>query len=201
MGTAPVVDGTMSDAEWAGSLKIERHGQTVWLRADAERVYIGIRGAGPAITTVCIDEPERVRVLHASAALGEVSYDRKDGALKLRGPVEYARQPAGDAEGASAAREAHFAAHGWTGSVVGVGAPGVTELAISREALGLSEGKEQSFPLALSLLSMAGGKGAGKFTLPDGLSDATVDRRMQAGMFLESAAFTPESWAVLTIGE
>src|SRR5438876_8565068 len=73
----PKVDGVIGPKEWSGARreKLTGGGEVLLLRAGSD-LYVAVIGVRPGYPTLCVGDFGHVEVLHASAALGSVSYTR-----------------------------------------------------------------------------------------------------------------------------
>src|SRR5690606_38769698 len=74
---APAIDGTIGSAEWADA-RIERleGGGQVRLLERGGYLYVAVEGTGQGLVSLCAAGGGTVRILHASAALGEARYEK-----------------------------------------------------------------------------------------------------------------------------
>ena len=86
---AVVVDGTIEEAEWRGSAVVKRRDGEMLLRHDGKYLYIGIRSTRRGFPSVCLSRGSSVRVMHASFALGEVTYAKRNATWRLGAPFEW----------------------------------------------------------------------------------------------------------------
>jgi hypothetical protein len=125
--SAPTIDGLIDPKEWSGARR--EHlignggGELLLLRADAD-LYVAVTGAGPGYPSLCVGDAERVEVMHASAALGSVSYARTNDRWRRGKPFEWrVRDAAGAASTLLADRESFFAEYRWLSTASRAGAP------------------------------------------------------------------------------
>jgi hypothetical protein len=52
-------------------------GGEVSIRRDGEDLRVSVRGRRAGLASLCIGDHSRVRILHASAAVGEATYERE----------------------------------------------------------------------------------------------------------------------------
>ncbi|TWI04780.1 hypothetical protein IP90_00918 [Luteimonas cucumeris] len=81
IGTAaavtPTIDGVAKPGEWAGARREKLvGGGEVWLLRAGNDLYVAVEGSGTGFPSLCVGDADRVEVLHASAALGTVAYQR-----------------------------------------------------------------------------------------------------------------------------
>jgi hypothetical protein len=121
----PTIDGVIGPKEWSSAQreKLTGGGEVLLLRAGAD-LYVAVIGAKPGYPSLCVGDFRHVEVLHASAALGSVSYTRT-GASWLRGkPFEWrVRDKPRAAAALLADRESFLAEYGWLSTASRAGAP------------------------------------------------------------------------------
>lgn len=202
IGPAPTLDGAIGDDEWAGALRIERDGHTLFLMRDGGRVSVGVRSPAEfVITTICIRDGDRVRIVHASAALGEAVYRRDgDSWAQESTPDAWARF-GHDRAAWPGLQQSFFADHGWTGSHANMGAATDTELAVALEALVDDAGEPLPFAIVLYEPARNAADSRVLLTLPADLSDDAISHGINAGFWPETASFATESWTMIDLGE
>ena len=74
---APTIDGNVTEQEWTGAqrAKLEGGGE-LRLMAQGKFLFIAIRGPRPGLASVCVAQGKTVRILHASAAIGDAIFER-----------------------------------------------------------------------------------------------------------------------------
>jgi hypothetical protein len=190
-GDAPIVDGTVNDAEWSRASTVAlADGITLRLLHDRSKVYVAIvgrPGRGMAFGCFVVSDPDRVAVLHASAKLGMASYS---------GTGTY--RPASKTYDWLAA-DAMLAKEGWMANTVG---PDSTqqEFAITFARLGLPATPR---PIALGYINFPpdaqSPDDAGVVVWPTGLDDATADKRLLGGFNPDDVRFDPSRWITLRV--
>src|SRR5262245_15744570 len=82
---APIIDGKATDAEWKGAWRSSQGDTTLFLQHDGEDIYAAVKSPAPAITSIYIARADELKVLHASAAIGDAVYRRNgQGAWRLQ---------------------------------------------------------------------------------------------------------------------
>lgn len=121
----PTIDGILGPGEWSGAQREELigGGEVLLLRAGAD-FYVAVVGARPGYPSLCVGDLGNVEVLHASAALGSVSYTRT-GKEWFRGkPFEWrVRDGPGPAAARLSERESFLGEYGWLSTASRAGAP------------------------------------------------------------------------------
>lgn len=121
----PTIDGVLGPQEWSGARreKLVGGGEVLLLRAGTD-LYVAVIGPNPGFPSLCIGDSRRVDVLHASAALGSVSYTPSETQWSRGKPFEWrVREVAGPAAALLAAREAFLAEYRWLSTASRAGSP------------------------------------------------------------------------------
>jgi hypothetical protein len=76
--SAPVIDGRIGDQEWSASRRepLAGGGGEVQLLARGEFLYVAVRGPRSGLASLCVAKGKSVRILHASAAIGDAIFER-----------------------------------------------------------------------------------------------------------------------------
>lgn len=142
-GQAVTIDGRVDDAEWRNALRIEHPaGTVVRLTRDADHLYIGVTSERQGFASLCLALNNEVHVLHASAALGAITY-RPHGDV-WQSPdtaFRYGMRNTALDETARSQRAAYLNERGWVASTVRMGNDGRSQemqIAFSRFALPFS---------------------------------------------------------------
>ena len=138
--TAVTIDGVVNDGEWRNALRMEHPaGTVVRLTRDAEHLYLGITSDRQGFASLCVATGNEVHVLHASAALGLITY-RPTGDV-WNSPdtaFRYGMRSTALDETARSQRAAYLAENGWVASTVRMGNDGRSQemkIAFDRFAL------------------------------------------------------------------
>lgn len=122
-GGSITIDGRVDDDEWRNALRVEQPaGTVVRLLRDADHVYLGVTSERQGFVSLCLATNNDVHVLHASAALGAVTY-RSSGDVWQSGDTAFRygmRNTALD-DAARSQRATYLAEHGWVASTVRMG--------------------------------------------------------------------------------
>jgi hypothetical protein len=123
-GTAPTLDGVLSEAEWDDALELPLADETSLFVKHAEGfLYLGVRAAPGAqvVGNAYIARGETVEILHASHALGPATYRLEQGAWVLERPFVWSCRALGFTDAAIAERQAFLERNGWLATVVNLG--------------------------------------------------------------------------------
>lgn len=127
-----VIDGRMGEGEWdrAATQRLP-DGTLIRLQQDGRHVFLGIAAAQQGFPSLCVAQGETVRILHASAALGSVTYKRSAQEWTT-GDTEfvYGMRNTALTEEARAERSEYLSRHGWLASTYRMGEGRVYELQI-----------------------------------------------------------------------
>jgi hypothetical protein len=136
------IDGRVDEAEWRNALRIEQPaGTVVRLMRDASHLYVGISSDRPGFASLCLATGEDVHVLHASAALGAVTYRRNGETWQSADTAfRYSMRNTALDDSARSERAAYLRENGWVGSTVRMsdGRTQELQIAFSRFALPFS---------------------------------------------------------------
>jgi hypothetical protein len=117
------IDGRVNDAEWRNALRVENPaGTVVRLLRDADHLYLGVSSERQGFVSLCLARNNEVHVLHASAALGAVTY-RPSGDVWSSADTafRYGMRNTAIDEDARSQRAAYLAENGWVASTVRMG--------------------------------------------------------------------------------
>lgn len=193
-GPTIILDGNVQDEEWEESARFAMSGGgEVLLRAQGPELLVGVRGAGPGFPHVALSAGDSVWILHASAALGTITYARgAEGHWHpAAGPVWEMRDTTLSV-GARDAREAYLGEHGWVASTARMGREGEAEFVIRMDRFGGGEARLGVASLVLPRRPVAP-------RWPDALPDDMNHGELLGGDTPESMVFRPAGWARLIL--
>ena len=188
---AVVIDGTLEEGEWRGSAVVKRPEGDVLLRHDGKYLYIGVRTARRGFPSVCVMRGTTVRVMHASFALGDVVYAKKDAMWKLGAPFDWDRPTSG---GDSDPQRARFLAErGWLGSTVPMGNPRHAEMQIALDQL---DPRDLRISIAVSMEDEGRGEQIASWSRagPRAARDGCANDRLVRGYAPERLSFRKNAW-------
>ena len=185
-----VIDGTLDEAEWRGSAVVKRPEGDVLLRHDGKYLYIGVRTTRRGFPSVCLIRGNTVRVLHASFALGDVVYAKKDAMWKLGAPFEWDRPAFGDRD---PQRARFLAERGWLGSTVPMGNPRHAEMQIALDQL---DPRDLRISIAVFMEDDEGGADIASWSRAGAraVRDGCANDRLVRGYAPEKLAFRKNGW-------
>lgn len=182
---APAIDGKIDEAEWAGAATYPLEGGgEVRLLPRGDFLYVAVRGSTPGLASLCAAGADTVRILHASAAIGEARYEWRAGVWTRTADFEWRlRDSPRTGPPAPEAYQQALLAAGWIANPSAAGAP-VREFQIRRagvDAIGVTF-LRTSEPMSLAFWPR---------TMSD---DCRTNMRIAQGYVPETAAFDPAQW-------
>lgn len=76
-GPVPAIDGRLGDEEWAAAAKAPMSdGGVVRMLPHGDALFVAVKGPRPGLASLCVAKGNSVRILHASAAVGEATFER-----------------------------------------------------------------------------------------------------------------------------
>jgi hypothetical protein len=201
-GVPVVVDGVLEPEVWADAL-VDRTvaGLEVRLQHDGHDLYLAVASDRPGFASLCVapgaERPSTIDVLHASAALGQVRYERRRDAWTSRArEFVYALRNPARTELARAERRRYLEEHGWVASTWAMGrvagGGSVQELHFAGERWG------EAVALAIAFRLEDGAIRRWPASLAE--ADGCADPALVSGEVPERLAFAPETWARLRLG-
>ncbi len=192
---AVVIDGTIEEAEWRGSAVVKRRDGEMLLRHDGKYLYIGVRSARPGFPSVCLMRGNTVRVIHASFALGEATYAKKNATWQLGAPFEW--EPPARAVGSDRdpKRIRFLTERGWVGSTVPMGNPRHAEIQIALDQL---DPRDLRISVALFLEDVGRGEEIASWS-PARVRDGCANERLVRGYAPQKLTFRKNIWTRVTL--
>lgn len=175
-------DGVISDGEWSGSEQYNLgDGNLLMLKQDGDALYAAlISTTTPTWAHFYLSDGNRVRVMHASAALGAIEYKSQQSLWRTadKGFVYELR----DREYSAEKMDAYYSKNGWTANNNNLGDHKTIEARIN-----LNGFKPAYFSCVMA-------KPDKFFSFPAGLKDDVVLRRLVEGYAVDSLKFSPTTW-------
>ena len=194
-GAPVVIDGVIGEDEWRGaSTQPLPDGGTLRLRHDGAFLFVGISAASQGFPSLCA-ATDVVRVLHASAALGSVTY-RRDGAEWTASETEfvYGMRTADLTDAAREERRRYLAEHGWVASTFNMGDGRAQEMQISVALIS----KTPAIALGYHANAMTGGTVV-PWPAAIATSDGCVNAQLVRGFVPPRLRFDPATWVTLRL--
>lgn len=186
---AVVIDGIIEEGEWRGSMVVKRRGGDVLLRHDGKYLYIGVRAARRGVPSICVMRGNVVRVMHASFALGEVTYAKKHATWRLGGPVAWEPPARAGGSDRDPERARFLAERGWIGSTVPMGNPRHAEMQIALDRL-----DPRDVRIAVAFLLEDAGRGEEIASWSRAARDGCANERLVRGDAPERLTFRNTAW-------
>jgi hypothetical protein len=181
--TVPMIDGRIAAEEWSGASKHSlTGGGDLYLLVRDDVLYVGVRGPAAGLASLCVAAGDRVRILHASAAVGEAAYERNGQTWVRCTEFSWALRDAPLGGPTDADRTAFVEKYGWLATASASGAP-EREFRIPRAGLAA---------IGVTFLSTNGGMGVSYW--PDTIDDDCRTPAVLMGSVPATATFHPERW-------
>jgi hypothetical protein len=191
-GTTPAIDGERSCGEWDDAVRIELlGGGEMLLKHDEAYLYVLIDAKGKGIASLCVERPEGIAILHASAALGTAGYKGRFKDAKLERSFMFELRDTGPSLTARKARKRFLADELWFANTSKVGSS-VREIQISLD-IAAEHGR---IPMAVTFFLLDEGLVA---YWPEDLSDDCLNLELIKGNTPQRLDFEPHRWPVVTI--
>jgi hypothetical protein len=181
-------DGILSDGEWTGA---EQHdignGNKVFLKRDNDVLHVALSSANsPFWSHLYLSDGKRIKVMHASAALGSINYEA-DGSLWRTSDKSFVyelRDREFTPETATK-MDSYFSKNGWVSNNVNLGDKKTVEAKINLEGF-----TPKYFACVVATPEEY-------YSFPVGLKDHTVLTRLVQGYAVDSLTFEPDLWKKL----
>jgi hypothetical protein len=187
---AAIIDGRLDANEWRNAARVEHPaGTVVHLMREGTALFVGIASSRPGFSSLCLATGSDVRVLHASAALGAVTY-RRDGETWGSADTVFTygmRNMALDAT-AQAERAAYFREHGWVASTVSMN-DRAQEVQIDLARF--------QFPLSLALGRWLSTDAVEYWPESLDAADGCASQRLVMGYVPKALRFNPGTWIAI----
>lgn len=126
-GPVPDITRTLREADWRDARREPMvGGGEVRLLRSGDDLYVAVTGPARGYPSLCVGDGRRVEILHASAALGVVSYAHAGQAWRLQAPFAWELREAAASGGPAAfavQRDAFYRTHGWLSTASRQGEP------------------------------------------------------------------------------
>ena len=181
----PTLDGQLAAGEWESALRMD-----VGEEAEAYvgrwngALYVALRGPAMLIGSLLIQSDDRVRVLHASAALGTGIYERDGDVWVLREGFSWQCRMTGFSEPAVTQRDEFLERSGWLATISRLGPMNEMEYRI----------EEVHAPMRILILAMTLTDGNPILSWPVPPGTAEAHRTIITGPLPEYTSFDLEAW-------
>jgi hypothetical protein len=184
----PVIDGRLTEEAWqAAEIREFSDGSRLILIREDGYLYLGIEAVGEEMIAgnVFLQEGDRIRILHTSAALGTASYHQSASGWQKESDFGWCCRSRIDSEAAQAEREVFSQREGWLGANSFLGEANQLEYRIELRGQ----------PILLAVNFILADDPEVKQVWPVGLMDG-VAQPAESG-FPEWMEFDPGSWYLL----
>lgn len=181
---------TASEAELPTHVVQEDAGRLV-IHQDARFLSIAVQAEALDVASLCLAAADTVLVLHASAALGALTYSRQEETWRTGDHFAWAMRDTSMTDAAQDARRAHLNAHGWVATTMRMGRPGEVEFLIRRTLLPPGD-------LFLAAGLMPSARPEEMLALPAETAGDCADFDLVAGSPSSTYRFQPTTWVLIT---
>lgn len=158
-------------------------GGEVSIRKTGDDLHVVVTGPRAGLASLCVADDSRVRILHASAAVGEAIYERSAGAWQLKSKFDFKlRDSRRDGPPTDADRSQYFGVMGWVANASSAGNP-------RREFRIRSTGMR-----FLGATFMTTDEPMAVSSWPSSMKDDCTSLRVAQGYLPERAQFQPDTW-------
>lgn len=179
----PVIDGRIDEQEWRGAQREHLAGDgDVYLLRRGEYLFIAVRGPKPGLASLCAAKGDAVRILHASAAVGEARYERAGHGWTRRQDFTWSLRDSPRGGPADADKAGFLSASGW---LANANRAGGTEREFQVRASDVES-------LGVTFLSTDEPMHVSYW--PSTMDDDCRSVKVPQGFLPDTAQFAPESW-------
>jgi hypothetical protein len=189
------LDGVITAADRSAATDSLREGATALLvRSEGDYLWIAVHSDSIGVASLCLGASESVQVLHASAALGRVTYDRRGSDWTTDQEFTWALRDTSMTPAAIGERQAYLSENGWVATTSRMGHPDHTEFLIRRG--GLPEG---DLYLALGIMPLQHPDTIAGYPMASA-GDCARDDLVRGQVPESGLRFDPESWQKIVQG-
>lgn len=185
-GTAPKIDGVLGE-EWKDAKVVaENQGSRILAKHDGQDLYLALDGKRNSIASIHLQEGTKVRILHASAALGDADYAKSGEKWNPGKGFAWVCRGMNDSPESLAEQAKFYGDNGWLSNT----GPELTtrEYKISKKILG---------PMAIALYGFE--PEAVVVSLPLNVDDDALHAKLICGWQPEGLAFSPQTWVTFKL--
>jgi hypothetical protein len=144
---------------------------------------VTVTGPRAGLASVCVSDGSRVRILHASAAIGEATYGRSGDRWVLTSKFDFTLRDTRTGPPSEAAQQEFLASNGWVANASNAGAP--------KREFTIRLSPEIRF-VGVTFLTTAEPMSVSHW--PSAMSDDCRAVKVAQGFLTETAAFAPATW-------
>ncbi|MGH7463113.1 MAG: hypothetical protein ACREMA_19060, partial [Longimicrobiales bacterium] len=164
-------------------------GGQMHLRRSGQLLEVAIRTSPLMVASLCLATNDQVRVLHASAALGSVTYSKIGEAYETNQSFEWRMRETALDSVTRSQRSEHFERERWVANTLRMGTPGQVEFRIQLDS------DQTETRIALGLMKL---ESLGRVTAwPERAAGACADAQLVSGSAPRIVAFRPNEWPVI----
>lgn len=180
------LDGKINQEEWSGAKKHDLpSGGKLYVLQKKETLYLGIKGSRPGWAHVYLNWKDSVKVLHASAALGEQLYAYEKGNWRLQKKFDWEIREFAYNPELIQKQAAYYTKYGWCANNNNTGDKITLEYKIDLKRFGKGE-------VRFAALFTPDARSFSYF--PPGLKDHTLLENLVSGGSPDSLQFKPLTW-------
>lgn len=158
-------------------------GGTVSMRRDGDRLLVTVTGPAAGLASLCLGDESRVRILHASAAIGQATYQKSGSSWALAERFDFRLRETRTGPPPAADQRAYFDATGWVANANSAGtAPRAFAIRV--------DGRARFLGVAFYTTSATGAVSY----WPPTMSDDCVAVKVAQGFLPATAQFRPDTW-------
>jgi hypothetical protein len=186
------LDGRLDGEAWHHAARVAlADSAALSLQHDGSSIFLALRTRDERIGSICVARGAEVRVLHASMALGEVTYTAVDGGWRRGRDFAWGMRETDSGEVAEGRRAAWYAQHGWVATTAPMSRPlHVLQFRIAAPSA------EEELRVAVTHLAMSGEGSVGRW--PAGSDDCSRPELVM-GAAPEEAEFRTGEWALVRL--
>jgi hypothetical protein len=188
-GNEATIDGVLSTEEWEPAYQAElAGGGELLLMQRAGYLFLGVRAKPEPVTSICVDQGDRISILHSSAALGTASYQPGADSWEMIRDFEWCCRETVDSPQAQEHLSVQLEQDNWLASNGRMGAAEEVEFKI-----GMPDGT-----IRLAVTSIGAPDYEDIAWWPPEMADDCRSLSMIQGSLPEQAQFSVDNWRTLT---
>lgn len=158
-------------------------GGDVTLRQDGDDLHVTVTGPRAGLASLCVGDESRVRILHASAAVGEATYERSADRWALKSGFEFKLRDTRTGPPAEADRAQYLSSMGWVANASRTGDPVRTFIVHLSERIRF---------VGITFLTIGDAMAVSHW--PASIDDDCRAMKIAQGYLPDSAQFRPAGW-------
>lgn len=135
-GVLASLDGTITAEETSAATdSLVEAGAAMYFRRDGDVLWVGVESDPIGVSSLCVGTGSEVWVLHASAALGMLTYGAEEDRWRTSDSFAWSLRDTSMSPEALAERQAYLDEHGWVATTSGMGQDGHAEFLLTEDRL------------------------------------------------------------------